>query len=322
MENNFSVSSGSHTQSSSAHQVIENESSSSKKQSRIYLYILLIVLVFVASGLFMLKQTANLRKKPTLSVSSITQTVTVTPVIETQKMEEPSHWQTFTSFDQSFSFQYPADWQQQPNSSLKSKDSSMEIWIEGNTVGLECLETEKKEVRKVGGQSLEMQFLQGIKGQFCDESGKKAAFFIFPEQEKKFSLLFIYDELRATEAETLFQEILSTFSFILKEDASAVEKAAASAYSKKNGQPPEGAKLKVSELQVKGDFAMGNIIVTATEDGGPSLSKFMAHKQDGKWQVALEYTTTYLEWFKSDGSQFFDDQDTYVFFRDEHYGIK
>lgn len=126
--------------------------------------------------------------------------------------DETADWKTYSK-NTNFSFQIPNDWTEQPNYSLQSSKKDMSIWIEGETVGLECLSLIKTENQTLNDTNIVLKYYDGSKSENCNSEGKKIIFFSFSVEGKKYSFTLHYEDSNKVEAEKLLTQILSTFKF-------------------------------------------------------------------------------------------------------------
>ncbi|MBU1104771.1 MAG: PsbP-related protein [Patescibacteria group bacterium] len=158
---------------------------------------LLITSLLVFLGLFVNQQTikSNSAKQSTIVNS---------------QPDPTANWKTYSKIV-GFSFQYPNDWME--SHYLQSSDKSMSIWIEGDSVGLECLGQTATKTELVSGVSTNLKYYSGLKNENCNNQGDKLIFFPFSVTNKNYSFTFTYFDLNKNEAEKLFNQILSTFKF-------------------------------------------------------------------------------------------------------------
>lgn len=167
-----------------------------------------------------------------------------------------ANWQTYTRIS-GITFRYPNDWTEQSNFSLQPPDKLMSIWVEGRTVGLECLTKTGTKSQLVNGKNVNLEYYSGIKSENCDNKGHLVIF--LPVLTESTSFTFTYNETNKITAEKLFDQIFSTFKFLNQDIGKecvfdsdcGVNICDCKAEPKQNLTPAKQACLRVCEGSVK-----------------------------------------------------------------------
>jgi len=179
------------------------------------IFLSILTLLLLSSTAFLANQNLQLTKQiAKLSKPSPSPIPSPSPTpVFTFATDATTGWNIYSRIP-NFSFQFPKSWTEQPNYSLQSNDKLMTIWIEGDTVGLECLTLTKTLSKNINGEDFVLKFYDGIENANCDTQDEKVIFFLFSVGNKKYSFTFVYSDSNIEASENLFDQILATFKFV------------------------------------------------------------------------------------------------------------
>lgn len=167
----------------------------------------LVVLIIVGVAAFAFGRNSA---KP----SSVSQTLPIpTSTSVTPTSDPTANWQTFQSAD--LTFEYPADWTKSGDFALIATEPKIRLVVipKGNTLMNECMEETSVETK---GTLTIKKFSRVATGAMCETADATPwEIWVIPSPDAYSpGISYEYLSTQATQAESLFDQILSTFQFL------------------------------------------------------------------------------------------------------------
>lgn len=135
----------------------------------------------------------------------------------TPTSDPTGNWKTFTGIK--YSFRYPEGWIKENTSAeiaLKSPNENMTLSLSlGLTgFGFECEQKLKEESLNLGGAIVQKTTLAGVNNEICGDTSKTRSIVLsIKDGDRVDTLFFSYSSGGISQAEKVFDQILSTFTF-------------------------------------------------------------------------------------------------------------
>ncbi len=120
-----------------------------------------------------------------------------------------------------FTFEFPSDWIEQKDKSLQSDDTTMSLSI-AERQGIEYYFKVTSKTRIINGIKMNLEYYSGA-DKNGDIGSKRLIFVAIPKTKNNLAIYFTYDSSNQKVAESIFDQILSTFQFTGPSEASAKE---------------------------------------------------------------------------------------------------